>query len=320
MTSIQRYLELRGLVDVLYDVQDVRMRTANRLRLMPKETANLRVAPLLKLETDLTKEIDVILQDEPVYQRFLGKVRGVGPRIAGSIIAQTMIRFVRVSADEYESMSHVQNDTQRDVASHRIAETHSGDASQKADDTHFGVAFSVEQLRLAQKTEKGDYLIPTLRGVASFDTVSKYWAWFGLHVVDGSAAKRRKGENVNWNPKMRTLAWKIGKQFVLQGQGYRQIYDQEKDRLNEERMPLGQCPQYEQCKSKLKNRATPACKGHIDAMARRKTVKLFLSHLWQTWRQLEGLPTRPPYAMEYKGHNGSITPEQILAQEETNGE
>ncbi|GAG99938.1 unnamed protein product, partial [marine sediment metagenome] len=35
--SLTRYLELRSLVDVLYDVQDVRMRTANRLRVMPKE-------------------------------------------------------------------------------------------------------------------------------------------------------------------------------------------------------------------------------------------------------------------------------------------
>ena len=331
--SLTRYLELRSLVDVLYDIQDVRMRTANRLRLMPKETAKLKVNPLLGLEKQLTDEIDVILQSEPIYNAFLGKVRGVGPRISGSIIAQTMIRFEKISEEEYKALkkhheSHVAYDTHVAVASHMPCDTHTAAASQtprdnhivtashESDDTHVVFAYSLEQFSLAQKTENGCYLIPVKRGIEAFDTVSKYWAWWGLHVVDGHAAKRKRGENINWNPKMRTLSWKIGKQFVMQGRGYRQIYDQEKDRLTEQRLPLGECQHYEECKAKLKTRKTPACKGHIDAMAKRKTVKLFLSHLWQTWRQLEQQPTRPPYVMEYMGHNGTVSPEKMLETEQ----
>ena len=78
-------------------------------------------------------------------------------------------------------------------------------------------AYTREQLALAQKTDRGDYLIPVMRGIGAFDTVSKYWAWWGLNVQDGKAPKRARGSTITWNAKLRTLAWKIGKQFVLQG-------------------------------------------------------------------------------------------------------
>lgn len=317
MNSFNNYIELRSLVDVLYDIQDVRMRTANRLRIMPKETSKLRVDPLKKLESDLTKQIDAYLQNEPIYTQFLQKVRGIGPRISGSIIAQTMIKFVKITEDEYKVLkkhykSHDNDDTpivtaspsgndaHIKVASQNPCDTQEKPASQQKNDNHLG--FTLEQFNLAQKTANGGYLIPVKRGIEAFDTCSKYWAWWGLHVVNGASPKRQKGKNINWNPKMRTLSWKIGKQFVMQGQGYRQIYDKDKDRLTAQRMPIGACHKYEECKAKLKKRKEPACKGHIDAMAKRKAVKLFVSHLYEAWRTLEGLPTRPPYVLEYGGH------------------
>lgn len=306
--GIKEYLELRRLVDVLYDVQDVRMRTANRLRLMPKETLQIHVKPLRKVEETLTKDIERFLAKIPIYTDFLYNVKGVGPRISGSIIAQTMIRFEKVSKEEYDKLSQCLDETHRNVASPVSRETHSHPASQEADDTPFSFAYSKKQLDLAQKTENGAYLIPVIRGIQAFDTVSKYWAWWGLHTVNGRAAKRKRGENINWNPKMRTLAWKIGKQFVMQGERYRMYYDREKMRLSAIRLPIGVCHLYEECKAKLKKRSKPACKGHIDAMAKRKSVKIFLSHLWETWRKMEGLPTPEPYAIAKLGHTTKEEP------------
>lgn len=433
--TISDYLMLRRTVDVLYDVQDVRMRTANRLRLMPKETSMLYVAPLLTTEDKLTKEIEGFLSRIPIYTLWLQQVKGVGPRLAGSIIAQTMIRFEKVSASEYKKMksqlldetqsriashnydenqiilasqstnetqneiasqvtsetprtraSHNEHETQTalasqdssethsDTASHESIETQNDDASlitnethdelasqatgetqtfpasqklletQKVDashakgenqeryashdigenqdvtasrisnenqipiasqnpnDTQSRIAFSQEQLELAQKTERGDYLIPVLRGIGAFDTVSKYWAWWGLHVKDGKAPKRSRGDRINWNSALRTLAWKIGKQFVLQGEHYRKVYDEYKERVSATRLPVGICTQYQECLAKMKKRKKPACKGHVDAMARRYAVKMFLSHLWEKWRELEGLPVRAPYVIDKLGH------------------
>jgi hypothetical protein len=207
--------------------------------------------------------------------------------------------------------SHCRDETQGTPASHARTETQVHDASQTVSDTQVAFAFTQEQLELAQKTEKGNYLVPTIRGIGAFDTVSKYWAWWGLDVRDGHAPKRVKGENIDWNPKMRMLSWKIAKQFVMQGDRYRMIYDAEKLRLTAERMgENGElfCPHLAECQAKLKKRDKPACKGHIDAMAKRKAVKLFLSHLYVKWRELEGLPTRPPYVIEKMGHTtyGSV--------------
>lgn len=162
--------------------------------------------------------------------------------------------------------------------------------------------YSKEQLELAQKTDKGDYLIPVIRGIGEFDTVSKFWAWWGLHVVDGKAPRRSRGNTINWNSALRTLAWKIGKQFILQGEDYREIYDEYKEKLTKDRLPIGKCSQYQECLENLKKRKKPACKGHIDAMARRYAVKMFLSHLWIRWRKMEGLPVREPYVIDKLGH------------------
>lgn len=367
--TISDYLMLRRTVDVLYDVQDVRMRTANRLRLMPKKTKKVYVAPLVSIEDGLTKEIEGLLSRLPIYTNWLQQVRGIGPRLAGSIVAQTMIRFKRVTAAEYKKIasqyanenqvefaSHWCNETQNGIASQSFAETHLQPASHQEPENHSTIAshvpretqgvtasqeesdtqpkdashitsetqhqlashgfietqsrsaFSQEQLELAQKTDRGEYLIPVIRGIGAFDTVSKFWAWWGLHVKDGRAPKRSKGAKINWNSVLRTLAWKIGKQFVLQGERYRTVYDEYKARLSTARLPVGICPQYQECLAKMKKRAKPACKGHIDAMARRYAVKMFLSHLWEKWRTLEGLPVRAPYVIDKLGHTSKTAP------------
>lgn len=53
--------------------------------------------------------------------------------------------------------------------------------------------------------------------------------------------------------------------------------------------------------------------GHIDAMAKRATVKIFLAHLHKLWREYEGLPAAEPYilAHEPKKHTRFIAPPQV---------
>jgi hypothetical protein len=65
-----------------------------------------------------------------------------------------------------------------------------------------------------------------------------------------------------------------------------------------------------------------AVKGHLDARARRKTVKLFLSHVWAKWCEIEGLPITDPYPMTEMGgkHTGLITPDDVLEWERERNE
>ena len=75
---------------------------------------------------------------------------------------------------------------------------------------------------------------------------------------------------------------------------YRGMYDDEKDR-----------------QTKRVDENKPKNKMHAHLRAKRKMVKLFLSHLWQRWRELEGLPTSEPYCVAILKHSHKIEPEEV---------
>ena len=49
-------------------------------------------------------------------------------------------------------------------------------------------------------------------------------------------------------------------------------------------------------------------KGHLENMAMRKVIKIFLGCLWLVWAEKVGVPVRPPYAVEKLGHSSTISP------------
>lgn len=53
---------------------------------------------------------------------------------------------------------------------------------------------------------------------------------------------------------------------------------------------------------KLGNVLVAPTKRGIDMQARRKVIKLFISHLWEVWRKLEGLPVVLPYPVKMGMH------------------
>ena len=52
--------------------------------------------------------------------------------------------------------------------------------------------------------------------------------------------------------------------------------------------------------------------GHLDTMAVRKMIKLFLACLWLVWREAEGSPLTKPYALDRFGHDSFIDPWEML--------
>jgi len=122
-------------------------------------------------------------------------------------------------------------------------------------------------------------LIGWIRDIGRFDTISKLYAYCGLGVTkDGKAQRREKGKKINWHPKLKTLCWKIAKNFVRRGKSYRKFYDK--------------------VKKEYKEKYPEKTKIHIENMTLRKVVKLFLAHLWVVWRQLENLKISSPYPVE----------------------
>ena len=178
-------------------------------------------------------------------------------------------------------------------------------------------------------------LIAGIKTPARFSNISKLWKYCGLHVVDGEAPSRRKGAKVDWNPFMKTLCWKLGESFVKTKGFYRRAYEQfraEEERKSEEGIirPIDKCVGYipkdedvikivgdsPLTKSKIdklkkegyKELRVGMTNAHIYARAKRKTVKLFIAHLWHKWRELEGLPITKPYAHALLGHADFIEP------------
>ena len=125
-------------------------------------------------------------------------------------------------------------------------------------------------------------LIAWISDIGRFATISKLWAYSGMHVVDGKAPTRKKGESINWNSTLKSHLWKTGECFVKCKSRYRDLYDKYREIEDKNHPELSKLHRY--------NRA------------KRKVVKVFLSHLWVRWRELEDLPVSKPYAEEYLGH------------------
>lgn len=99
-----------------------------------------------------------------------------------------------------------------------------------------------------------------------FATVSKLWAYLGMHVVEGEAPRRRKGERANWSPQGRVVCHLIGESIVKVGSGpWRAAYDRKKAEYETDR------PDW------------PQLRRHNAAM--RYAVKELLKALWIEWHR-----------------------------------
>lgn len=123
---------------------------------------------------------------------------------------------------------------------------------------------------------------------------SSVWKYCGL----APDQKREKGKKLDYNPFMKTIAWKIGESFVKTKGVYRGIYDTSRA-YYDVKFPEKQLVTDEKGKAKLSRTGQKWYKytdGHKYAMAKRRTVKLFLSHFWAEWRERRGLPVSEPFA------------------------
>jgi len=210
------------------EVQKVRMAVANRetamayLKGVAPETMKRADHPysddLERIEKGYLGYMEKLLRGMPVYDEFLSRIRGIGPRLSCGLV---------------------------------------------------GII--------------GD--------ISRFGSVSSLWHYAGLHVVDGVAARRTKGEKMDFSPTLKTLCWNVGESLIRSGGYYKAFYDGEKPRELKKHKEQG-CRAGAKCSEK----------AHVHARTKRKMVKLFLSHLWEAWRQLENLPTPKPYVAEYLGH------------------
>jgi hypothetical protein len=94
-----------------------------------------------------------------------------------------------------------------------------------------------------------------------------------------------------YNNRLKTCLYLVARGLMRKGNPYRIVYDVAREKYDTAH------PEWS--------------KGHQNDAARRKLIKVFLSHLWEVWRKLEGLPTRRLYVQEKLGHTTIHKPEDF---------
>lgn len=157
-------------------------------------------------------------------------------------------------------------------------------------------------------------LIKEFGDCSKYDTVSKLWAHSGNSVVNGVAPKLRKGEDISFSPRLRTLTWKLSNSLMKQNKGvYRDIYVKEKKRQLGITYDIGILE--EKYGKPYKKEDTAISLGHAHNRALRKMRKIFLDHYWCASRELNGLSTEKNYVEGVLGHTHIITWKEAIAKE-----
>lgn len=180
--------------------------------------------------------------------------------------------------------------------------------------------------------------------ITKAQTISGLWMFAGLAPDEsGRAMKRVKGQKLHYNSQLRSMCWRLGSSLKRATGKFYDYYIREKEKYAKRfegegssvlatpsgRWICSSCGQFWTKKVDI----TPCCdnqtivkktkeepegvvwKGHLDMMAMRKMIKLFLGCLWLTWREGEGLPTRAPYVIERTEHQKIIQPWEMTDKE-----
>ncbi len=95
-----------------------------------------------------------------------------------------------------------------------------------------------------------------------------------------------------YNKRLKTYMYLAAQGFIRAHSPYAAVYYEAKEKYTNER------PEWFEKNGKK----VAGAKGHAHAAATRKMIKVFLSHTWMQWRELEGLSARPLYVKEKLGH------------------
>ena len=139
-------------------------------------------------------------------------------------------------------------------------------------------------------------LIAWLSPISRFDNISRLWSYSGL----APGQKRVRGQKLGYNPRLKTLMWKIASSFEKQNAKrsvYRKLYDEKKKYLLK-RPDLAKAIRKKEKGARL----------HVRLLAMRFVEKRFLANLWLTWRAMEKLPVTKPYAIDQMEHSGYEEP------------
>lgn len=226
-------------------------------------------------EKILSKQMARSVKQIPIYQEYLQYVKGIGPTLTTKLVAyiQDIERFPKVSMLwKYFGLAPVTYCTNCKTLKRYFPSEY--EKLRWIDSTYQKQVNMIYPDDENLESKKDNILRKIENSVCNCNNPAP----------KVMAEKRVSGiASVDYNPRCKDLMYVISDQFVKQGKLYKELYKQykaEETALNKDVLT----------------------KMHIHNRTKRKVSKVFLSHLWEKWRELEGLPIRQPYAQEYLGH------------------
>jgi hypothetical protein len=270
----------RYLVDTYYDMQHDRIRAAGQIRAVETEPPNAVVSWLSSSFEILEEGIKSALNQYTLNHKmgsWMREVYGIGPVLSAGLLAH-------IYMGKWCSVCHGRN---------------RADCKRRQEDKKFNVAPHGYQEEI------------------SLPTTGRIWQFAGIAGDDQKPWKQ--GEKRPHNARLKTLTWKVGQSFMkFSGSPkcyYGKLYQTQKTKYQTNNLAF----QYrtkalmlsanvgretEAWKSYSKGVLSP---GHIDAMARRWVVKLFLAHMHDEWySRVFGKAPPSPYPMAVLGHTHFI--------------
>jgi hypothetical protein len=161
-------------------------------------------------------------------------------------------------------------------------------------------------------------------GLAAHIDVSRAPAVSSLWKFAGYAPgfdKKIKGQKLPYNSRLKTLCWKMGESFVKVSGNKDAVYGALYVQFKAEELSRNDSGQYagaakrELATKRISDPETKKTlesgrliKGHLHERAKRRAIKIFLSHYWTIAREARGLEVRQPYVQQILGHDGIIKP------------
>lgn len=273
--------DLRWLADVYEQAQKTRKALKNRARAKNQEAdkhggayADELGDRFYELEKDIYSQMKKVVRDMPIYTEWLSKVKGIGPTYTTKLLAW-------IDIEKADTISALWKYCGYGVE--MVCENCGAMEPRKPLRKNGTTDEEYEQIIAEYEREKRIW-----QGINDGDPCPKCG-----QPVHGEAQKKRRGMPTGYNPQVKSLLWNIGTNFLKNNSPYRKIYEQEKARKQKEGWGEND--------------------GHRHLHAMRKMVKVFLSHLWVKWREIEGLPTREPYVIEYTKHTDYYMPEEFVS-------
>jgi hypothetical protein len=250
--------KLRLLVETYYDYQKGRIAYNNRLNRFPRdirkiienETDFKSIAKnMMSLEKLLINAMKSELKNDELYTKILSRIKGIGVVLSAALIAWLC--------------------RERDFT---IANSHP-------------MLNQIKKLPYAKITKVNEKLsrviLPPVLDVAKYP--SDLYKYCGL--IPGS--RKVKGEQVNYNPKLKTLFWKIARQILMAGKSY-------------------YCIMYNKEKSKFLKKYKSVKKGSAKMLAHLTALKKIERHLALTiylaYKHINKQEKHLPYPIEVLGH------------------